>query len=602
MTMSGQQVVAGFLSKMSDKQTQEVTIVLADGRVQCYELTQKRDTVDKNQETLRLFGQKKHNLLMELNNFEHEEHLSEAEKEKDHRIPIGTTVDCKLFVAKSDHVLYLVLEASNNVCIRGVIAFAEGVFEGESFIWNKLSVFETVLSIPRFARFCLLKPEDDFTMSTSFVEFILKMRNQRILDWVIDNFLVDVDLSIDQEQDEIEIRFGGLASNKHIGLYIRHTQSDGKVYNDTIVYFAPCFANDSLEVLYGLEVTAIGIIPTHENYQRFSIGFKSGVFEGQSIVATSLSSNQVLVLRLAWIAARSCWNMKIHHDSIETVSNIVQSICDYFALETLESQANFPEIFAEVEEISNELDSMYDVRDRLTTDLSEKQYLLKEVLVRAEDALVIDNLSLIRKYYTRLRHMDRSMRQAFFLRSNNHERFVQSLRRLNKIIEHMARLRCIFTIPIMLVVPLFAYRDGENSHLVVREKRQNYYLCGTAPNTYYSTTLVLLLASTAVAVPFLYQTLPLIIDLVFVRLDNNPRSVVADVGSAKLGKHWLVVVKSPSPLAQMAVVLVASTVLLPTTAVNVQLVEAADNATMVSVPLVLRANQMAFAAVLVPEM
>uniref|UniRef100_A0A1I7XVM4 Peptidase A1 domain-containing protein n=1 Tax=Heterorhabditis bacteriophora TaxID=37862 RepID=A0A1I7XVM4_HETBA len=84
-----------------------------------------------------------------------------------------------------------------------------------------------------------------------------------------------------------------------------------EVYNDTIVYFAPCFANDSLEVLYGLEVTAIGIIPTHENYQRFSIGFKSGVFEGQSIVATSLSSNQVLVLRLAWIAARSCWNVRL---------------------------------------------------------------------------------------------------------------------------------------------------------------------------------------------------------------------------------------------------------------------------------------------------
>uniref|UniRef100_A0A1I7XL88 Uncharacterized protein n=1 Tax=Heterorhabditis bacteriophora TaxID=37862 RepID=A0A1I7XL88_HETBA len=37
------------------------------------------------------------------------------------------------------------------------------------------------------------------------------------------------------------------------------------VYNNTIVYFAPCFANDSLEVLYGLKVTVIGIIPTHEN-------------------------------------------------------------------------------------------------------------------------------------------------------------------------------------------------------------------------------------------------------------------------------------------------------------------------------------------------
>ncbi|KAK6041907.1 hypothetical protein COOONC_20588 [Cooperia oncophora] len=85
---------------------------------------------------------------------------------------------------------------------------------------------------------------------------------------------------------------------------------------------------------------------------------------------------------------------------------------------------------------------MYDVRDRLTTDLTEKQSMLMEVVVRAEDAIVIDDLDLVRKYYTRLRNMDRSVRQAFLLRANNHERFVESLRRLHKIIEQAAKLRC----------------------------------------------------------------------------------------------------------------------------------------------------------------
>ncbi|VDO66947.1 unnamed protein product [Haemonchus placei] len=85
---------------------------------------------------------------------------------------------------------------------------------------------------------------------------------------------------------------------------------------------------------------------------------------------------------------------------------------------------------------------MYDVRDRLTTDLTEKQSMLMEVVVRAEDAIVIDDLDLVRKYYTRLRNMDRSVRQAFHLRANNHERFVESLRRLHKIIEQAAKLRC----------------------------------------------------------------------------------------------------------------------------------------------------------------
>ncbi|KAJ1348087.1 hypothetical protein KIN20_003310 [Parelaphostrongylus tenuis] len=85
---------------------------------------------------------------------------------------------------------------------------------------------------------------------------------------------------------------------------------------------------------------------------------------------------------------------------------------------------------------------MYDVRDRLATDLTEKQTQLMEMIIRAEDAIVIGDLDLVRKYYTRIGHLDRSTRQAFHLRANNHERFVHSLRRLHKIIEQAAKLRC----------------------------------------------------------------------------------------------------------------------------------------------------------------
>ncbi|VDM51744.1 unnamed protein product [Angiostrongylus costaricensis] len=38
------------------------------------------------------------------------------------------------------------------------------------------------------------------------------------------------------------------------------------------------------------------------------------------------------------------------------------------------------------------LDSMYDVRDRLATDLTEKQTQLMEMIIRAEDAIVIGDL------------------------------------------------------------------------------------------------------------------------------------------------------------------------------------------------------------------
>ena len=59
-----------------------------------YAVEGRTEKIDKTQETLREFGQQKHNLLMELSNFEAEESMKEADKKKDLRIPANTTVDC----------------------------------------------------------------------------------------------------------------------------------------------------------------------------------------------------------------------------------------------------------------------------------------------------------------------------------------------------------------------------------------------------------------------------------------------------------------------------------------------------------------------------
>lgn len=40
---------------------------------------------------------------------------------------------------------------------------------------------------------------------------------------------------------------------------------------------------------------------------------------------------------------------------METAGNIIQSLCDYFVIDTLEAHAEFPDKFAEVEEICNEV-------------------------------------------------------------------------------------------------------------------------------------------------------------------------------------------------------------------------------------------------------
>ncbi len=43
---------------------------------------------------------------------------------------------------------------------------------------------------------------------------------------------------------------------------------------------------------------------------RFSLGFRSGEFAGQSSTVTPWSLNQILVLLAVWAGAKSCWKMK----------------------------------------------------------------------------------------------------------------------------------------------------------------------------------------------------------------------------------------------------------------------------------------------------
>ncbi len=44
--------------------------------------------------------------------------------------------------------------------------------------------------------------------------------------------------------------------------------------------------------------------------QRFSMGFRSGEFAGQSSTPTPCSFNQLLALLAEWAGAKSCWKMK----------------------------------------------------------------------------------------------------------------------------------------------------------------------------------------------------------------------------------------------------------------------------------------------------
>ncbi len=72
-------------------------------------------------------------------------------------------------------------------------------------------------------------------------------------------------------------------------------------------YVSPGFFDSGLQLIFfGLLFLIFLLTIPH----RFSMGFRSGEFGGQSSTQTPWSFNQLLVILAVWAASKSCWKMK----------------------------------------------------------------------------------------------------------------------------------------------------------------------------------------------------------------------------------------------------------------------------------------------------
>ncbi|GMR48119.1 hypothetical protein PMAYCL1PPCAC_18314 [Pristionchus mayeri] len=392
------EVSGAIRSKSSPESSHELTIVFNDGKVRGMEMEQPEDDDQDPAALLREFGQKKHNLLVELNNFEQEERVG-IEEAPQFRIPANTQVKTVLHVNITERRIELEVIADQTVPIRGTVILAEGIFDGESFVqlqdsnadcndsmiipiypqkdmhiemhvhavlgYPQSEIVNLVLSrhrLPRFSRFALLPNTEEIVFPESKVELNdVEVRPSLLADWIQGQIIV---INIEQ-----------------LSLPIELTTFDFK-----FVRCQPCE-----------------------------------------------KTNLVLQIQNG--------TLSVFCDDLEATSAIIQSIALHFGWEKLSSHAVFPKEFEKIKKIIADMDYMYEVRDRLGTDISEKHSLLKEMILRAEDAMAIDEMVLGRKYYTRLRNVERAVRQDYLIGANNHETLVTSLRSLHKMIEIGSKLR-----------------------------------------------------------------------------------------------------------------------------------------------------------------
>merc|ERR1712176_682334 len=158
-------------------------------------------------------------------------------------------------------------------------------------------------------------------------------------------------------------------------------------------------------------------------------------------------------LHLSFISVRDQWpleilrsrehggQMIIRGDDMTLVGEIIQDLCHFLNLKELESVADFPAEMKMFEEVLLQVDEYNSIRLKLTAEMADNSNLVKNLVIKAEDARILGDMPLMRKMYTELFTLNNELIGEYTKRSNNHQNLLNALKDVNQMIQKAARLR-----------------------------------------------------------------------------------------------------------------------------------------------------------------
>ena len=115
------------------------------------------------------------------------------------------------------------------------------------------------------------------------------------------------------------------------------------------------------------------------------------------------------------------------------------------------------------------------VRLKLTAEMADSSQLVKALVIKAEDARILNDMKLMKKMYSSLYDVNRELIGEYIKRANNHNELLSALKEVNAMIQKAARLRigaaktkvCPFALPLLTVVHFATrlYRLDQATHL-----------------------------------------------------------------------------------------------------------------------------------------
>ncbi|CAF0997148.1 unnamed protein product [Rotaria sordida] len=354
-----------------------------------------------SQEAVRDLLQKRETLLLELQSFENVINNTKETNNKSvainaaTNIPANTEIQTMLTIEKGEnnfpgHIAVRV-KTSNQTLIRAVIMFAEGLFRGECFVAhpaaNQVREYITVpIILPRDVSIDLhLQVFVGMKASTLFHVFELS----RPLP-VFSMYMI-----IENSPNTEPKGFVTFSLNERIPrilLWINHHFLLAEEY-------AP-----NASSLY--------------------------------ITFLCVRTDMKLVIKM-----QNNGQVRIQTDDIELAGNIIQSLGKFLKIEDLQTVGDFPQEFEILEQIFYQIEEYQTVRQKLSSDMAEHASIIRNFLIRAEDARLIGDISIMKQHYIDLLNLNHDLINGYQIRCTNHEELMKNLRYLNQIIQKAGNLR-----------------------------------------------------------------------------------------------------------------------------------------------------------------
>ncbi|XP_033117827.1 Bardet-Biedl syndrome 2 protein homolog [Anneissia japonica] len=358
--------------------------------------------INMEQEAIRDLSQRKQNLLLELKNYEanaraaHEERpsgLGDLDKVQMGIIPANTQLQTTLAVnpgtdGKSPHV-ELIVSTTNEMIIRAVLIFAEGIFEGESHV-----VHPSAVNLTQCAKVPIVPPKD-----------------------------IPVDL--------------------HIKALVGHKHST-QFHVFELSRQLPRFSMYMICKVKQEEPNSSVTLTINERTQRVVMWLNQNFLLEEDLVADGNLDLQFMSLRGAGVLAfkmEQNGQITIKTNDMDLAGDLIQGLASFLGLDDLQSTADFPMHMEDLKNVLMKVDEYHAVRQKLTAEMADHSNLIRSLVVRAEDARLMCDMRNMRKGYMELFDLNKDLVNGYKIRCNNHTELLNCLKLVNQTIQKAGQLR-----------------------------------------------------------------------------------------------------------------------------------------------------------------